>query len=272
VLRVKLEGKRREVEAFDVFGPKAVAGIGKLPSTVADRAVPIRMRRRSPDEVVARFRQRLAAIEARQLAFDWSSVTDVTDVTVPEELNDRAADSWEPLIAIADAVGGSWPARARAAAIALSSEADDAVSVGIRLLGDIKEVFADDSSMPTAELLRRLHDLEEAPWGDWYGKPLTARALARLLEPYRVVPILKRTDGGRARGYFRSEFTDAWNRYLSPLPPPIYIENRDNRSGSDSVGFSAPETVTTVTSVPPDADEPDQPDLWDAAPAPESLA
>lgn len=34
-------------------------------------------------------------------------------------------------------------------------------------------------------LLRRLHDLEEAPWGEWYGKPLTARGLAKLLEPYR---------------------------------------------------------------------------------------
>ncbi len=32
VLRVKLEGKRREVEAFDVFGPKAIAGIGNLPT------------------------------------------------------------------------------------------------------------------------------------------------------------------------------------------------------------------------------------------------
>jgi hypothetical protein len=47
VLRVKLEGRRREVEAFDVFGPKAIAGIGDLPATVADRSVPIRMKRRA---------------------------------------------------------------------------------------------------------------------------------------------------------------------------------------------------------------------------------
>jgi hypothetical protein len=221
VRRVNLEGKKRRIELFDVYGAKALAGIGKLPDTVADRAVPIRMRRRSPDEVVARFRQRIAAVEARQLAFDWSSVTLVPDVPVPEDLNDRAADSWEPLLAIADAVGGSWPMRARLAAIALSTGEDEQVSVGIRLLGDIREVFDADSHLPTPELLRRLHDLEEAPWGDWYGKPLSARYLAKILAPYRVVPLQKRVTGAPTRGYFRSEFEDAWRRYLPPTVPDV---------------------------------------------------
>lgn len=214
VLRVKLEGRRREVDAFDVFGPKAIAGIGKLPDTVADRAVPIRMRRRAPDEPVARFRQKIATAEAAALDFDWSTVPLVPDVPVPQALNDRAADSWEPLLAIADAAGGSWPLRARLAAIALSSEDDDQVSVGIRLLGDIREAFGDDDHLPTAELLRRLHELDEAPWADWYGKPLSARGLARLLEPYRVTPVRKRDGRANLRGYFRVDFEDSFQRYL----------------------------------------------------------
>ncbi len=230
VLRVKLDGKRREVDAFDVFGPKAIAGIGKLPDTVADRAIPIRMRRRAPDEPVARFRQRTATAEAETIAYDWATVTVVTDVTVPEALNNRAADGWEPLLAVADAAGGSWPAIARLAAVALAGADEDQVSVGIRLLGDLREVFAADDHLPTAELLRRLHELEDAPWGDWYGSPLSARALAKLLGPYRIMPILRRVPGERrARGYFRSDFTDAWSRYLP-----------------------APGTVTSVTSVPAD--------------------
>jgi len=61
--------------------------------------------------------------------------------TVPEELHDRAADSWEPLLAIADRAGGSWPMRARLAAVALSSEEDMPASAGIRLLADVREVF-----------------------------------------------------------------------------------------------------------------------------------
>lgn len=217
VLRVRLEGRRREIDAFDVFGPKAIAGIGKLPDTISDRAIPIRMRRRAPDEPVARFRQKIATAEADALGFDWSSVALVADVAVPETLNDRAADSWEPLLAIADGAGGPWPARARLAAAALSSGDDDQVSVGIRLLGDIRDVFAGDTHLTTAELLRRLHDLEDGPWAEWYGSPLSGRGLAKLLGPYRVVPVYKRVHGTPSRGYFRTEFEDSWLRYL-PAP------------------------------------------------------
>lgn len=219
VLRVKLEGRRREVDEFDVFGPKAIAGIGNLPDTVTDRAIPIRLKRRAPGETVARFRRRTASAEAAPIRFDWAHVVaDVADVAVPEELHDRAADSWEVLLAIADSAGGSWPVRARLAAVALSSDEDAPASVGMRLLADIRDVFGeDDGHLPTADLLHRLHELEDAPWEDWYGKPLTGRGLAKLLKPYRVEPIYRRVDGGPKRGYFRSDFEDAWSRYV-PLP------------------------------------------------------
>ncbi len=187
VLRVRMEGRRREVEEFDVYGPKAIAGIGDLPDTVADRAIPIRLKRRAPNEPVAKFRRRTASAEAKEIDFDWSGlhgVPDVTDVTVPEALNGRAADSWEPLLAIADAAGGSWPRRARLAAVALHDE-KLAVSVGVRLLGDIREAFGEAIYLITNDLLDKLHRMDDAPWGEWYGKPLTARGLARLLEPYR---------------------------------------------------------------------------------------
>jgi uncharacterized protein DUF3631 len=219
VLRVKLDGRRREVEEFDVFGPKVVAGIGELPTTVADRAIPIRLRRRRPEETVAKFRRRVAEAEARAIAFDWSGVPDVTDVPVPEELPDRAADSWEPLLAIADAAGGEWPARARAAALALSADDATPVTTGIRLLSDIQEVFEDHDHLPTSELLVRLHDLEASPWGEWYGKPLTARGLAKLLAPYGIGPAQRRVGGEKSRGYFAADFSDAWSRYVPVREP-----------------------------------------------------
>lgn len=214
VLRVKLEGKRREVEEFDVFGPKAVAGIGDLPATVADRSIPIRMKRRSSGEPITKFRRRQAEAEAASIAYDLSATPLVTDVPVPEELPDRAADSWEPLLAIADAAGGAWPMQARLAATALSSEDQLPVSVGMRLLTDIRDAFGDEDHVTTAELLRRLHDLEDAPWADWYGSPLSGRGLAKLLGPYRVTPMQRRVGGEKSRGYFRSEFEDAFRRYV----------------------------------------------------------
>lgn len=216
VLRVKLDGKRREVEEFDVYGPKAIAGIGNLPTTVADRAIPIRLKRRAPGEEVARFRERHARAEAQDIAFPSLDVTVVTDVPVPEALNDRAADSWEPLLAIADLADADWPDRARQAAIALSGDEQQEFSIGMRLLADIRDAFDElqRDQLPTASLLDWLHELEEAPWGDWYGKPLTARALARLLEPYRVRPVQRRMGPTPIRGYFRTEFEDSWARYV----------------------------------------------------------
>ena len=216
VLRVKLLDRgRREVEQFDVYGPKAIAGIGNLPDTVADRAIAIRLKRRRPDEAVQKFRHRTALAEARDIA-DPPIVTLVPDVPVPDELNDRAADSWEPLLAVAYAAGGYWPERARLAAIALSRQDALPMTAGMRLLADIREAFGNEDHLSTAELLRRLHEIDDAEWADWYGSPLTARGLATLLRPYGVGPSQRRVRGEKSRGYFRSDFGDAWARYLTP--------------------------------------------------------
>jgi hypothetical protein len=133
------------------------------------------------------------------------------------------------LIGIAELAGGDWPRRARVAAVALSGEEALHVTSGMRLLADIRDVFEDADHLPTAELLHRLNDLEDAPWSEWYGQALTARGLAKLLEPYGVTPLLRRLRGERRRGYFRADFADAWRRYVDTGAP-----------------------VTSVTSVPPD--------------------
>jgi hypothetical protein len=219
VLRVKLEGRRREVDEFDVYGPKAIAGIGKLPDTVADRAIPIRMKRRAPSEQVAKFRRRIAQAEASAITLPSVAVALVADVAVPQELPDRAADSWEPLLSIADAAGGDWPLRARVAAVALSSEEQAEFSVGVRLLSDVRDLFAGSDHLATVTLLDQLHALDDSPWSEWYGKPLTARGLAKLLEPFGANPIKKRLNGTDFRGYFRSEFEDLWARYLPVREP-----------------------------------------------------
>lgn len=265
VLRVKLDGRKREVESFDIFGPKAVAGIGELPATVADRSIPIRMRRRAPGEPIARFRQRIARVEAETIIVPDFEADPTADV--PDELNDRAADSWEPLLAVADAAGGRWPTLARMAAVAIGSEEETPVSVGMRLLADINEVFGGDEHLQTGELLRRLHDLEEAPWADWYGSPLTPKALAKLLTPYRVGPQQRRVRGEKSRGYFRSDFADAWTRYVPvdaevsgtsgtsgtvPLAPVVPIEAAipDSSESETRFGYEAPRPVPDVPDVP----------------------
>ncbi len=112
---------------------------------------------------------------------------------------------------------------ARLAAVALAGADEDQVSVGMRLLGDIRDVFAGDDHLPTAELLRRLHELEDAPWGDWYGSPLSARAWRSCWGPTGSCRSCAASRAGDApRGYFRSDFTDAWSRYSLPAQKTLH--------------------------------------------------
>jgi Protein of unknown function (DUF3631) len=91
-------------------------------------------------------------------------------------------------------------------------------TVGIRLLADVRDVLGGEDRISSSDLLVGLHEIEEAPWGDWYGRPLVARTLAKLLRAYGIKPDSIRTPEGTPKGYMRSQFEDAWTRYL-PSPP-----------------------------------------------------
>ncbi len=216
---------------FSTFSPKAIAGIGRLPDTVADRAIAIVLKRKAPGETVARFKWRRAQEEGaplREKLAAWASraVDTLRDAgpTIPDELDDRAADGWEPLLAIADAAGGEWPDRARRAALALSvGDAREDDSLGVRLLRDIRAVFDGRGTgrLPSGDLAAALGEIEEAPWGDLKGKPLDARRLAWWLRPYGVRPrTIRLGDDSTAKGYQADWFTDAWARYAPSPPPP----------------------------------------------------
>jgi hypothetical protein len=186
------QGANITYEDFLVYCPKVIAGIGKLPDTVADRSIPIELRRRRPSEMVEWFRLRKVGPEALPISRDvraWAQShldsLSTAEPDLPEELDDRAQDIMEPLLAIADEVGGEWPERSRRAAVGLltGEEREDAESLGVRLLRNVRGVFDDNSSdrLPTGKLLEALHAMEEAPWGSLRGEALDARGLARLL-------------------------------------------------------------------------------------------
>jgi hypothetical protein len=79
---------------------------------------------------------------------------------LPDGVADRDADVWEPLIALADAAGSEWPERAREAAEAFVFEAGRSTpSLGLRLLADLRRVFAQQQGMHTTDILDALCDL-----------------------------------------------------------------------------------------------------------------
>jgi Protein of unknown function (DUF3631) len=86
----------------------------------------------------------------------------------------------------------------------------------VRLLADIRAVFDERGvdRVGSAALAEALHEIEEAPWAEWYGRPITANAIARLLKPYEVKPKKLRIGDATPRGYRRDQFVDAWERYI----------------------------------------------------------
>lgn len=222
----RCDGPSHAVREFTVYAACALAGLGDLPDTLMSRSVIVRLRRRAPHEHVEPFRYRVHAAEGHEIGKRLAAwVAQVADAlgdawpTMPAGVEDRPADCWEPLLAVADAAGGDWPAQARAACtelvrVAASGEA----SLGVRLLGDLRIVFGGAEAMHTETLLTGLRALAEAPWSDLRGKPLDARRLARLLTGYEVRSVDVKLDGVNRKGYRREHLHDTWTRYL-PEPP-----------------------------------------------------
>jgi hypothetical protein len=134
---------------------------------------------------------------------------------MPGGITDRNADLWEALLAIADAEGGDWPERGRAAAVALVALSQgDRHSLGVRLLTDLRNVFSERPALSTAEILEALKSLDEAPWGDLKDKPIDARRLATLLGPYGVKSKNVRIGHDVVKGYSAEDLHDPWQRYV----------------------------------------------------------
>src|SRR3954453_19123665 len=228
--RCVMRGKIVETEELPAYCAVAVAGLGWLPDTILTRSVIIRMRRRHAGETVEPFRHRIhsrQALAVRMTIEAWAGgqPTQIEWPEMPASVEDRDADVWEPLIAVADLVGGEWPHRAREAAVALVALSKDSEpSLGIRLLADIKSVFIPDDApavdaLASKVLLQRLHEIAESPWHDLKGKPLDERRLSGFLKQYGVKSKTVRIVDSTPKGYARADLHDAWARYLPPPSP-----------------------------------------------------
>lgn len=229
-----------QVFRFKTFCPKAFAGTGEnvLHRTTQDRCIPIRLERKASDEAVERFKSRRVAPEAEQLQAaigEWAEAQmDVlmsADPELPELLSDRAQEVWEPLLAIADEAGGSWPDRARDAALELSAgvEVEDD-EIPLLLLTHLRDVF-DEWGTPgisSEGACNSLKEIEEAPWGMWGSRRrepgLNPTDLARQLKAFDIKPrTISLGEGPRRitkKGYKREWFERAWELYLPPQESP----------------------------------------------------
>ncbi len=225
---VRVCGEEHEPRRFSTWAPKAIALIGGLPDTLHDRSIVVALRRKRPSERTQRLQlsNRDAFEHLRRQFVRWAADirSEVENVVAeaPPQLNDRAADNWRPLLAIAQLAGGQWAGWALTAAIALTDREHGAEAPGARLLRDIRDVFSQrgDERIDSYTLMNCLAGIEEAPWADWHnGHSITLNQMAALLKPFKIRPHQIWRDGANRRGYELKDFAEAFDSYLEPLGP-----------------------------------------------------
>jgi Protein of unknown function (DUF3631) len=181
---IRTNTETMEPECFSTWAPKAIACIGKLPSTLTDRSIEIRMQRRTQAERIVPLRDSKRETFDRlqqQLArwtLDHGEKLSAARPGLPPILNDRAVDNWLPLLAIAELAGDKWPDLATKTAVVLNAANDSAETIQTWLLLALQEIFvAGIDFLSTDEILEILNGDEEAPWADW-EKKMTAKKLA----------------------------------------------------------------------------------------------
>ena len=245
---VRTVGEDFTPKRFSVWGAKALAGIGHLADTLMDRAIVLELRRKLPHERVERLRHHRAelfqdhAAKLARFSDDFRETVKLARPVLPESLNDRQQDNWEPLLAIAGTAGREWIERAHNAALKLSNADELEHGIGNELLTDIKTVFDTKKieKIGTADLIAALCADDEAPWNTYNrGKPVSPRQIARRLKGYGITSKNVRIGYDTPKGFEREQFDEAFSRYLSPAvlginPPQMSTGAAFQRGGNEN--------------------------------------
>ena len=165
-----------ELEEFKTFCAKAFAGLDTkaMAPSLLSRTITIRLERKLPGEGTEMWIEQLTAPAAQELrercaAWAFHNVGALNDARpeLPRWLHNRAAEVWWALLAVADRIGGEWPARAREVSRVLGTGGDstDEKPEIVMLLEDINAAFGASTTIFTEELLPKLNAIEERPWG-----------------------------------------------------------------------------------------------------------
>jgi putative DNA primase/helicase len=252
---IRCVGEDLTPTVFSTWTPKVVGMIGRPADTLVDRSIVVELKRKPVEDQLARLRlDRLRddllphRRRLRRWALDHQAAIRVADPDVPALDSDRAQDNWRPLLAVADEVGGRWPADARAAAAELTHTANEDQPLGVELLTDLLALFnehEDDDGrlvkhLSTSKLVDLLRGLNERPWAT-YGrneKGLTQHTLARLLKPFGVHSQKVKVRGTSENCYLRAELEEPWRRYVLQ-PPGTHSELGTDAANTGEIGPQA---------------------------------
>ena len=204
---------------YSCWCPKVMAAIGRLPDTLADRCIIITMQRKMAGEKCERMRQ-LNAAEYRKRCDEFvqqnSAAIASARPEIPSTLNDRAADIWEPLLAIADLAGGEWPELARKAALQLSASEDEMTLLGY-FLKDLRNLMLlkNVDRMLSRDIVATLNPMHHRPWEDLRrGREINEWWLGWQLRQLGIRTRTLRVEEAVGRGYTRDDIEGVFRRYV----------------------------------------------------------
>src|SRR5215471_11673122 len=185
-------------EPLNFFYPKAFAGNNRLPRSLAERCIPITLHRKKPSQLTRRFaRDQIATAASRILEWlaEWSNQnfnafaqsTKAPPAGLPSNLTARQQDAAEPLLHIANRIGGHWPEKAKAALDELFNYSP--ASEALELLSDVRLVFAIKNNpeyLFTKDIIPVLSLREHRPWAGWTVK--SGKNMGRLLYRFGISP------------------------------------------------------------------------------------
>ena len=144
-------------QEFKTFAPVIIARIGELPNAeLRSRCLGVTLKRKLPGERVEELRPNsLSDFKPRVLKWGEANLGKLKGANpeIPAGLFSRDADNWRPLLAVADALGGKWPKRAREIAHRRHGKTEDP-NERVMLLKDIRRVMGDANAISTDELLK----------------------------------------------------------------------------------------------------------------------
>jgi putative DNA primase/helicase len=207
------------LKRYSCWCPKVVAMIGRVPDTIADRSIVVHMSRKLTSEIRAPLAElNTDSIKAKcaRFALDQRHIVAQCGKIRGEGLNDRAADTFDPLYVIARVAGKEWDEKLHAAALVLSPIAGSK-STAAELLLDIYAIFrsTDKKKIFTRQLVEHLRDEEfNVTSAALKDSTIDEQKIAQLLRPYGIKPSLCRIRTQVARGYCVEHFADAIARYV----------------------------------------------------------
>jgi putative DNA primase/helicase len=241
------DGDDHEVRDFHTFCPKAIFGLAeaKLPDTTRSRCFALTLQKKLPDEKVEKLTRKFDGSILRRKCLRWANdfrdKLKNSEPVMPPGLSARQEDIAEPLLAIADVCGGHWPEIMRAAVAQFFGDArSDEGDIKRELLKDIQAGFKQQDPADrwsSAAIRVYLNSLEQRPWADWNdGKGISQRQISDRLRSYRITSHnIKLPDNKVAKGYYLTDFDNAFARYLPTNPDAIRYaatkpENIDDNS------------------------------------------